>query len=66
MHVGNDRHIAFLVAQLQGILNERVRKEVKYELVLDESGTKYDKIPRSKVPNIEIETEDSFDDDQDF
>ncbi len=51
---------------LQGILNERVRKEVKYELVLDESGTKYDKIPRSKVPNIEIETEDSFDDDQDF
>ncbi|MCR4649448.1 MAG: DNA polymerase III subunit gamma/tau [Lachnospiraceae bacterium] len=51
---------------LQGLLNERVRKEVKYELVLDENGSKYDKIPHSKVPNIEIETDDSFEDDQDF
>ena len=46
--------------QLQGILNERVRKEVKFELVLDESGGKYDKIPHSKTPNMAIETDDSF------
>ena len=45
---------------LQGILNERVRKEVNFELVLDEKGGKYDKIPHSKTPNMEIETDDDF------
>ena len=49
---------------LQGILNERVRKEVTYELVLDEAGEKYSKISHSKVPNMEIETDDSFDEEE--
>lgn len=39
---------------LQGILNERVRKDVKYELVLDEEGTKYENISRKKSA-IEVE-----------
>ena len=43
---------------LQGILNERVRKEVTYELVLDENGSKYDSIPNSKKPNMEIDDSD--------
>lgn len=46
--------------QLSGIINERVRKEVKYELVLDENGTKYSKIPHSKQPNMQIVEEDSY------
>ena len=46
---------------LSGIINERVRKEVKYELVLDENGTKYSKIPHSKQPNMQIVEEDNFD-----
>jgi len=46
--------------ELQGIINERVRKEVPFELVLDEDGSKYDKIPHSKAPNMEMETDDSF------
>ena len=46
---------------LQGILNERVRKEVSYELVLDENGSKYDSIPNSKKPNMDIdESDDDF------
>ena len=45
---------------LQGILNERVRKDVPFELVLDENGTKYEKIPHSKIPNMPIETDDDF------
>ena len=45
---------------LQGILNERVRKEVTYELVLDEYGSKYDKIPHSKTPNMPIDSDDDF------
>ncbi len=46
---------------LQGILNERVRKEVVYELVLDENGSKYDTISNSKKPNMEIdESDDDF------
>ena len=43
---------------LQGLLNERVRKEVAYELVLDENGSKYDSIPNSKKPNMDIEESD--------
>lgn len=36
---------------LQGVINERVRKNVKYELVLDENGTKYEKISsKNKLP----------------
>ena len=50
---------------LQGILNERVGKEVKFELVLDENGRKYDKIPHSKTPNMEVVTEDNFEE-EDF
>ena len=49
--------------QLSGIINERVRKEVKYELVLDENGTKYSKIPHSKQPNMQIVEEDSYEED---
>lgn len=46
-------------AVLQGILNERVRKEVKYELVLDEKGTRYEKITSSKLANINIVVEEN-------
>ncbi len=49
---------------LQGILNERVRKDVKYELVLDENGDRYDKIPHSKIPNMPIETDDGFEEEE--
>ena len=49
---------------MHGIINERVRKDVTYELVLDENGTKYDKIPHSKIPNMPIETDDDFDDEE--
>ena len=46
---------------LQGIINERVRKEVVYELVLDENGSKYDSIQNSKKPNMDIdESDDDF------
>lgn len=47
------------VKKLQGILNERVRKEVKYELVLDEKGGKYSPISKqSRQPNMEVGVED--------
>ena len=49
---------------LQGLLNERVRKEVTYELVLDENGDRYNKIPHSKMPNMPIETDDGFDENE--
>lgn len=39
--------------KLQGIINERVRKNVEFELVLDESGTRYEKI-KSKKPNMDV------------
>lgn len=43
-------------AILQGIINERVRKNVEFEIVLDETGTKYESIKNSKKPNMPMET----------
>lgn len=50
---------------LQGVLNERVRKEVVYELVLDETGTKYESISAKKL-NIPVQTEDDSDFEDEF
>ena len=47
---------------LQGVINERVRKNVKYELVLDENGTKYEKISSKNKLSMPVEVE-NFDDD---
>lgn len=50
---------------LQGVLNERVRKEVVYELVLDETGTKYENISTKKL-NIPVQTADDEDFEEEF
>lgn len=51
---------------LQGVLNERVRKEVKYELVLEEKNGKYERIAKSKSLKIPIEIEEDSADETDF
>ena len=49
---------------LKGVLNERVRKEVEYELVLDETGTRYESIATKKL-NIPIQKSEAEDGDFD-